>query len=72
MSCRDRARRTICDNDIFNSAFLFNPDGQFVKVYHKRKLVHLRRIIVVRWPPFLKWFTPITGGYEAGIFPATV
>jgi apolipoprotein N-acyltransferase len=53
------------DNDVFNSAFLFNPDGEFVKVYHKRKLVIFGEYV----PPFLKWFTPITGGYEAGNSP---
>ena len=52
--------------DSFNSAFLFNPDGEFVKVYHKRKLVIFGEFV----PPFLKWFTPITGGYEAGNVPA--
>jgi len=52
--------------DSFNSAFLFNPNGEFVKVYHKRKLVIFGEFV----PPFLKWFTPITGGYEAGNFPA--
>jgi apolipoprotein N-acyltransferase len=51
--------------DSFNSAFLFNPDGEFVKVYHKRKLVIFGEFV----PPFLKWFTPITGGYEAGNVP---
>jgi apolipoprotein N-acyltransferase len=52
--------------DSFNSAFLFDPDGNFVKVYHKRKLVIFGEFV----PPFLKWFTPITGGYEAGNAPA--
>jgi apolipoprotein N-acyltransferase len=56
--------------DVFNSAFLFNPEGEFVKVYHKRKLVIFGEYIpLVRWLPFVKWFTPITGGYEAGNFP---
>jgi len=55
------------DNDVFNSAFLFNPAGEFVKVYHKQKLVIFGEYV----PPFLKWFTPITGGYQAGDQPAT-
>jgi len=56
--------------DIFNSAFLFNPDGKFETVYHKRKLVIFGEYIpLVRWLPFVKWFTPITGGYEAGDKP---
>ena len=54
------------DNDVFNSAFLFDPDGEFVKVYHKRKLVIFGEFV----PSFLKWFTPITGSYKAGGEPA--
>jgi apolipoprotein N-acyltransferase len=58
------------DNDVFNSAFLFDPNGEFVKVYHKRDLVIFGEYIpLVRWLPFVKWFTPITGGYEAGNIP---
>jgi apolipoprotein N-acyltransferase len=57
-------------NDYFNAAFLFNPNGGFVDVYHKQKLVIFGEYIpLVRWLPFVKWFTPITGGYEAGYFP---
>jgi apolipoprotein N-acyltransferase len=59
------------DNDYFNSAFLFDPDGNCAGIYHKRKLVIFGEYIpLVRWLPFVKWFTPITGGYEAGNFPA--
>jgi apolipoprotein N-acyltransferase len=54
------------DNDDFNAAFLFDLDGNCAAVYHKRKLVIFGEFV----PPFLKWFTPITGGYEAGNFPA--
>jgi apolipoprotein N-acyltransferase len=58
------------DFDSFNSAFLFTPDGNFANVYHKRKLVIFGEYIpLVRWLPFVKWFTPITGGYEAGNVP---
>jgi apolipoprotein N-acyltransferase len=58
------------DNDYFNSAFLFDPDGNCAGIYHKRKLVIFGEYIpLVRWLPFVKWFTPITGGYEAGNFP---
>jgi len=58
------------DYDVFNSAFLFDPAGNFVKVYHKQKLVIFGEYIpLVRWLPFLKWFTPITGGYTAGDKP---
>jgi apolipoprotein N-acyltransferase len=55
----------------FNSAFLLDPDGNFAGVYHKRKLVIFGEYIpLVRWLPFVKWFTPIQGGYEAGDKPA--
>ena len=56
----------------FNSAFLFAPDGTFAGVYHKRKLVIFGEYIpLVRWLPFVKWFTPIEAGFEAGDKPAT-
>jgi apolipoprotein N-acyltransferase len=56
----------------FNAAFLFDPDGNCPAIYHKRKLVIFGEYIpLVRWLPFVKWFTPIEGGYEAGDRPAT-
>jgi apolipoprotein N-acyltransferase len=55
----------------FNAAFLFDPDGNCPAIYHKRKLVIFGEYIpLVRWLPFVKWFTPIEGGYEAGDRPA--
>jgi apolipoprotein N-acyltransferase len=62
--------KTPTDYDGFNAAFLFDPDGKFAGVYHKRKLVIFGEYIpLVRWLPFVKWFTPITGGYAAGDRP---
>ena len=58
--------------DVYNSAFLFDPEGNFANVYHKQKLVIFGEYIpLVRWLPFIKWFTPITGGYEAGDRPGS-
>jgi apolipoprotein N-acyltransferase len=58
------------DYDDFNAAFLIAPDGKLAGVYHKRKLVIFGEYIpLVRWLPFVKWFTPIQGGYEAGNEP---
>jgi apolipoprotein N-acyltransferase len=58
------------DNDDFNAAFLLDPAGLFGGVYHKQKLVIFGEYIpLVRWLPFVKWFTPITGGFEAGNEP---
>ncbi len=58
------------DYDDFNAAFLCAPDGKLAGVYHKRKLVIFGEYIpLVRWLPFVKWFTPIQGGYESGDKP---
>jgi apolipoprotein N-acyltransferase len=55
------------DYDVFNSAFLFGPDGRFRGVYHKQNLVIFGEYIpLVRWLPFIKWFTPIRSGFAAG------
>jgi len=60
------------DYDDFNAAFLFDPDGKLAGIYHKRKLVIFGEYIpLVRWLPFVKWFTPIQGGYAAGDRPVT-
>jgi apolipoprotein N-acyltransferase len=53
--------------DIFNAAYLFTPQGEWAGVYHKRQLVIFGEYIpLVDVLPFVKWFTPITGGYTAG------
>jgi apolipoprotein N-acyltransferase len=58
------------DNDIFNAAFLFTPDGHWTGTYHKQKLVIFGEYIpLVRWLPFVKWFTPITDSFAAGSQP---
>jgi apolipoprotein N-acyltransferase len=58
------------DNDIFNAAFLFDPDGRWTATYHKQKLVIFGEYIpLVRWLPFVKWFTPITDSFAAGTEP---
>lgn len=60
------------DVEDFNAAFFFNPDGNVAGIYHKRKLVVFGEYVpLMRWLPFLEWFTPIQGGYEAGEEPAT-
>jgi apolipoprotein N-acyltransferase len=58
---------TNSDYDAFNAAFLFNPDGQCAGIYHKQDLVIFGEYIpLVRWLPFIKWFTPITGSFASG------
>jgi apolipoprotein N-acyltransferase len=59
--------KTRDDIDYFNAAFLFGPDGRFRSVYHKQNLVIFGEYVpLVRWLPFIKWFTPITGSFASG------
>lgn len=54
----------------FNSAFLISPEGRLVNKYDKRRLVIFGEYVpLVRWLPFLKWFTPIEGGFTPGDGP---
>jgi len=56
--------------EYFNSAFLFNPEGQYVASYRKRHLVMFGEYIPwSRWLPFLRHFTPIQGGFTPGKKP---
>ena len=51
----------------FNAAFIISPDGKILDRYCKQKLVIFGEYIpLVRWLPFLKWFTPIQDGFTAG------
>jgi apolipoprotein N-acyltransferase len=53
--------------DSYNAAFLFRPDGSFAGNYRKRHLVMFGEYIpLVDALPFIKWFTPITGGFTPG------
>jgi apolipoprotein N-acyltransferase len=56
----------------FNAAFLIGPDGRWRQVYHKRQLVIFGEYVpLANWLPFLKWLTPITGGWTPGDQPVT-
>jgi apolipoprotein N-acyltransferase len=55
------------DADFFNSSFLITPEGRYQDDYRKRSLVIFGEYIpLARWLPFIKWFTPIQGGFTAG------
>ena len=55
----------------FNSAFFVRPDGRFAGVYHKQKLVIFGEYVpLARWVPFLKYLSPIEGGWTPGDKPA--
>ncbi|MCX6922449.1 MAG: apolipoprotein N-acyltransferase, partial [Verrucomicrobia bacterium] len=56
--------------EYYNASFLVNPNGEFVSRYRKRNLVVFGEYIpLVRWLPFVKWFTPIEGGFTPGERP---
>jgi apolipoprotein N-acyltransferase len=56
--------------EYYNASFLVSPEGEFVSRYRKRNLVIFGEYIpLVRWLPFVKWFTPIEGGFTPGDRP---
>jgi apolipoprotein N-acyltransferase len=58
------------DVDYFNAALLINPAGEIAASYRKNRLVIFGEYIpFYRQLPFLKWFTPITGGFTPGTKP---
>jgi len=53
--------------DYFNASFLISPEGEIAGRYCKRNLVIFGEYVpLVRWLPFVKWFTPIEAGFAAG------
>ena len=56
----------------FNSSFLMTPRGELVSTYRKRRLVIFGEYVpLYRYIPFVKYLTPITGGFTAGDKPVT-
>ena len=54
----------------FNAAFFVGPDGRFAGAYHKQNLVIFGEYVpLARWLPFLKYLTPIQGGWTPGDQP---
>ena len=69
--CDDASPRLSSTNpdeaDYFNGSFLISASGEVKSVYHKRHLVIFGEYVpLIRWLPFVKWFTPITGGFTSG------
>jgi apolipoprotein N-acyltransferase len=66
----DDAEFRPAETNYFNSAFLVRTDGRCDGVYHKQKLVIFGEYVpLARWLPFLKYLTPIEGGWTAGAAP---
>ena len=58
------------DTDYFNASFLVSPAGQLVDRYKKQALVIFGEYVPFeRWLPFLKFFTPVEGGFRPGDGP---
>lgn len=56
--------------DYFNSSFLITPEGELKQRYVKRNLVIFGEYLpLAHWLPFLKFFTPIEGGFTPGTHP---
>ena len=56
----------------YNSSFLVSPRGELVSTYRKRRLVIFGEYIpLFEWFSFMKYLTPITGGFTAGERPVT-
>ena len=56
--------------DYFNAAFFIGTDGRCNGVYHKQNLVIFGEYVpLARWLPFLKYLTPIQGGWTPGDRP---
>jgi apolipoprotein N-acyltransferase len=63
----DAEPRGADEADYFNSSFLFNPQGNVAASYRKRRLVIFGEYIpLAHWLPFMKWLTPIGGGFVSG------
>ena len=53
--------------EFYNSSFLIGPDGRLANGYRKRNLVIFGEYVpLARWLPFMKFFTPIPGGFTPG------
>jgi len=55
------------DAAYFNSSFLISPEGRVAERYVKRNLVIFGEYLPLQhWLPFLKYLTPIQGGFTPG------
>ncbi len=67
LSSDDMEEVTNQPSKYYNSSFLVSREGEIEGIYHKRRLVIFGEYIpLIKWLPFLKWFTPIDGGYTSG------
>lgn len=56
----------------YNSAYLVDPAGSVANIYHKQKLVVFGEYVPLSdYLPFLKYLTPIEGGFSSGDRPVS-
>jgi apolipoprotein N-acyltransferase len=66
----DENSRGNLETNYYNASFLFSPNGEAVATYHKQRLVIFGEYVPLeKWLPFMKWFTPIDGGFTSGTGP---
>lgn len=67
LGAEDSSRGPDGRDRFFNAAWVFDERGRYVERYHKRRLVIFGEYVpLARWLPFLKWLTPIGGGFDSG------
>ncbi|MEP6664442.1 MAG: apolipoprotein N-acyltransferase [Verrucomicrobiota bacterium] len=55
------------ETNYFNSSFFFSPNGNYLATYRKQQLVIFGEYVPLsHWLPFMKWLTPIDGGFTPG------
>jgi apolipoprotein N-acyltransferase len=58
------------DQEFYNAALLFNPEGKFVATYRKQRLVVFGEYVpLARWLPFLRSLIPVPGDFTPGKGP---